>query len=531
MQLFLLVLVPVILALFSYLLNNRKLHLVFITFQSGLFIMSVHQFIQVYKYGTIINALGGYDRWLSINLVADSISILFVTLTCFLFLAMLVFNYHKDYMNRLFLFLFILLEGLINGIFLSSDIFDIYTLIEVSTVTVSILIMFKRDSQSIYDGMIYLITNLVAMAFFLLGIGYMYRIFGSLDFIVIKSQMPNITNQEVLILPYTLLVTAIGLKSALMPLFSWLPRAHGTPSAPSIVSAILSGLYVKGGVYLFIRLQDMFGSNLDTGYAFLVMGLLTSIIGFIFALSQTDIKLILAYHTVSQIGLIIMGLSIGSEYSYYGSIYHIMNHSVFKSTLFLTAGMVIEVYGTRDIRKIKGVYQRMPYVAVVMTVAILGITGAPLFNGSISKYLIQKGTNNVPWLEYAMLIVNLGTIVSFTKYAQMLFGHHSERYKVRWNQKIAIGTLALITFLGGLFGQTFVNGLFHLNLTISPSAMLQKLLIYLMSLLIGFLFYKYIYPSIKFFKTMKEIELSFNEIVFSIFFFFSGFLGYMMILY
>ena len=220
--------------------------------------------------------------------------------------------------------------------------------------------MFNKDSLSIYVVIVYLLTILVSMTFFLLGIGYLYKIFGHLDFETIKSLMPEIKNPRTLILPYTLLITSIGLKSAIMPLFSWLPRAHGTPSAPSIVSAILSGLYVKGGIYLLIRFQDTFSYHLDTSKAFLVMGFLTAVIGFIFALSQTDIKLILAYHTVSQIGLIIFGLSMGSEYSYYGAIYHIINHAIFKSTLFLTAGIIIEQYQTRDIRQIRGVFKRMP---------------------------------------------------------------------------------------------------------------------------------------------------------------------------
>lgn len=528
MSLFWLVLVPIIMAVFGYLINFKKAALFFIIVQVGLLALSFYFLYQVNINGPIVCTLGTFDAWLDIVLIADNISMLFVTLTCFLFLTMLVFNYHKHYMNHLFLFLFIVLQGLINAIFLSYDFFNIYALVEVSTVTVSILIMFKKDSQSIYDGMVYLLTNLVSMTFFLFGIGYIYKMFGTLNMSIVKDMMVNVTETRDLILPYTLLITSIGLKSAVMPLFSWLPRAHGTPAAPSIVSAILSGLYVKGGVYLFIRFQDTFSSQLDTSSIFIVLGFMTAVIGFIFALSQTDIKLILAYHTVSQIGLIIFGLSIGSEYSYYGSIYHILNHAVFKSTLFLTAGMIIEEYETRDIREIHGVFKRMPYVAVVMIVAIFGITGAPLFNGSVSKYLIQKGTNYQVMLEYGLVLINLGTIVSFIKYASMLFGSHHEKFKVPLNQKIAIGTLSVITFLGGIFGQFIVEVLFDVYIQLTFQAILSKLMIYLLSLIAGYLFYKRFYKKIRFFKTMREIELSFNEIVFSIVFFFFGFLATMM---
>lgn len=529
-MLFWFILGPILLALAAYLLHGKKAHIIIITGQSILFCLTLYTLYKVHHEGTLTSALGNYESWLSINLVADAIGILFVIISCFLFLAMLVFNYHKSYMNHLFLFLFLTLEGLINGIFLSADLFDLFTLIEVSTVVVSVLIMYKKDSQSIYDGMVYLFTNFVAMTFFLFGIGYLYKIFGSMDLATIKTGMSLVKDPRTLILPYTFLITAIGLKSAVMPLFSWLPRAHGTPSAPSIVSAILSGLYVKGGLYLFIRFQSVFGQALDTHDAFLLMGFLTAVIGFTFALSQTDIKLILAYHTVSQIGLIIFGLSMGSDYAYYGGIYHILNHAVFKSTLFLTAGMIIEEYDTRDIRQISGVFKRLPFVSIIMIIAMFGITGAPLFNGSISKYMIGKGTSSSMLLEYGLVFINLGTVVSFVKYSSMFFGKtHEPKKKVRLNQKIAITALAIATFLGGILGQPIVNGLFHMHMEIDFLSYAIKTFIYCMSLLVGMLFYLRIYPRLHFFKTIREVELSFNEIIFTIVFFFGGFLSYLTI--
>lgn len=523
------VIAPVLLALLGYLIHSKTAYKRLIVAQFGLFVMAIYEVIYVHHHGPQIYSLGYDNRFFTINLVADNISVLFILITTFLFLMMLLYNYGKPYMNHLFLFLFILLEGLICGIFLSSDLFDLYTLIEVATITVAVLIMFKKDSQSIYDGIVYLMTNLVAMTFFLIGIGYVYKTFGTMDFGRIKAMAPLVEDPRNLIIPYTFLMTAIGLKSALMPLFSWLPRAHGTPSAPSVVSAILSGLYVKGGVYLFIRLQDTFNSVLDTSAAFLVMGFLTAVIGFIYALSQTDIKLILAYHTVSQIGLILFGVSMGSDYSYYGGIYHILNHAIFKSTLFLTAGIIIEAYHTRDIRQIKGVWQRMPFVATIMVIAIFGITGAPLFNGSVSKYLIQKGTLYNRSLELAIIVINLGTIASFVKYATMLFGHSDERFHVPWHQKVALSTLAITTLIGGIFGQYIVNWAFHLHVAIDLRSWLSKSLIYLLSLVGGVLFYTRVYKRIRLFHAIREIELTFNEIVFSILFFFSGFLGYMMV--
>lgn len=528
-NLFWFVLFPIIVATLLYLINAKYFKIIIIFLQVIFFIFSIVSFRFIKYNGTISSNLGNWPISVSITLRADSISSVFVMLTTFLFLMMLLFNYQKLYMNKLFMFLFMILQGLINGIFLSNDLFNLYILLEVSTIVVSILIMFKKDTRSIYDGMIYLLTNIVSMTFFLLGIGYIYKIFGALDLTFIKQHITLIQNPRHLIVPYCLLITAVGLKSAIMPLFSWLPRAHGTPSAPSIVSAILSGLYVKGGLYLFIRIQDLFNPVIDTNNLFLVMGFLTGIIGFIFALSQTDIKLILAYHTVSQIGLIIFGLSLNHTYSYCGSIYHILNHAIFKSTLFLTAGIIIDEYETRDIRKIKGVFKRMPFISIITLLAVLGITGAPFFNGSISKYLIQKGTLHSYW-EYGLLIINLGTILSFIKYMSMFFGdYNGQVFKPTINQKFVITTLGLFCFIGGIFGISLIQLFFNQHFYIETKSYVIKSILYLLNIIIGVLFYNFVYKKINLFKKIREIELSFNGIILSIVVFFTFMLTYLRI--
>ncbi len=520
---------PILIAILLYLFNSRHIKLIVIISQICFFISSLLLFWQVKTHGNITEALGNWPQGIGIILYADLITAVLVMLTVFLFLMMLIFNYQKLYMNKLFMFLFMILQGLINGIFLSNDLFNLYVLIEVSTILVSILIMFKKDTRSIYDGMIYLLTNIVAMTFFLFGVGYMYKVFGSLDLTFIAEHM-HLVNKADLILPYSLLITAVGLKAAIMPLFSWLPRAHGTPSAPSSVSAILSGLYVKGGVYLFIRLHTIFSPTLEIDELFLIMGFLTGIIGFILALSQTDIKLILAYHTVSQIGLIVFGLSLAHNYSYWGSIYHILNHAIFKSTLFLTAGMIIDTYHTRDIRKIRGVFHNMPFVGIVTFMAFLGITGAPFFNGSISKYLIQKGTIG-SFYEYGLLIINLGTIMSFVKYMSIFFGKaeipEGEKFSSTLNQKVVVMILGLSCLIGGVFGTYLIEFFFNQHFTIEAKSYLLKGGIYFLNLIIGILFYRFVYKRIGLFKKIRSIEISFNGIVISIVLFFAFVLVYL----
>ncbi|MCL2226559.1 MAG: proton-conducting membrane transporter [Oscillospiraceae bacterium] len=474
------------------------------------------------KDGDIVTHIGDYEGFLGMTLIADTTSSVFVALTAFLFMIAAIYCFNDDF-SKLFWFLMFVWQGLIIGIFLTRDLFNIFVLMEVATVVISILIMYKRDNRSMYDGMFYLMTGIIAMQFYLFGVGYVYKVTGVLDIdaaAAIFAELPKSSQ----ILPFALMMTGIALKCAILPLFSWLPKAHGTPSAPPAVSALLSGIYIKCGVYMLMRIQPMFAA-IDASAFFLVFGIITGIAGFILAMSQSDIKLILAYHTVSQVGLIVTGLSIGYNYSYIGGLYHAINHALFKSTLFLSAGVIIKAYGTRSVYDIHGVFRRFPLVGVATILAILGITGAPLMNGSISKYFIMFGTT---WYISALLILmNLGTIISFIKYSSVLFGHPEGEVSGEPGEGVSVGKQAAILilgtlcFLGGIFGREFIYFLFNVRLNVDPAGYLEKSAIFIASLFGGYLIFRYYVKKSVLLKRIREIDLGFRETCISL----GGFFG------
>ncbi|MGE4509412.1 MAG: complex I subunit 5 family protein, partial [Eubacteriaceae bacterium] len=360
------ILFPVIVGIAGLLLSDKISNILSLLGQTLTFVYAIMLFFTVHQDGQVFQIIGNWPQSIGIGLKADTTSIVFVLLTSFLFLILILFSMNSSYSDKLFNFLFLSVEGLISFVFLANDLFTIFVSLEVSTIIVSILIMYKKDKRSIYDGMMYLLINIFAMSFFLLGLGMLYKQTGFLDIGDITKQITLINNKKDLILPYAFMLTAVSLKSALMPLFSWLPKAHGTPGAPAVVSALLSGLFVKSGIYLFIRLQFMFSAAIDTQLLFLILGFTTAIVGIILCLQQTDIKLILAYSTVAQLGLIMIGLNFSSSQAFYGSLYHIINHAIFKVGLFLAAGLIIEEYQTRDINKIKGLLKRMPATGIAI---------------------------------------------------------------------------------------------------------------------------------------------------------------------
>jgi len=520
MILYFFIFIPIVVGTIIYLIPKKEVKFLAFLLQLSMLILAIYNFIIVFSQGTIIKIVGSNLSITGITLVCDKLSAALLVLTTFIFFICFVFGLLDKFINSLFIFLFIILQSLIITIFLSRDLFNIFVLIEVSTIVVSVLVMFKKDSESIYDGMVYLITNITAMTLFLFGIGMLYKIFGVLDIDVIKVKMQYIGSAKSLVLPFSLIFTGIGLKSAFLPLFSWLPKAHATPSAPSIVSVILSALYVKVGIYLFIRLQDMFLPAININNVFLIIGILTSLVGIILAIYQSDIKLILAYHTVSQLGLILTGLSIGTATSYYGGVLHIFNHAIFKSVLFLSVGIIIERYKIRNIYEIKGVYKNMPIVSIAMILAILGITGAPFFNGSISKYLIQGGARGFV-INWAIIIINLGTIISFIKISKIFSGNSNKKIdKVKWYKQIAVLLIGVMCLIMGLGGPLLVKELFGYTISLSYIEYFEKIIIYIISLGVGyFIFFKFINKS-KRVQAGISFNLGVNEISISMLGFF-----------
>lgn len=461
----------------------------------------------------------------------DTLSGIMLIINNFLFLCMLVFSLDKKYMNRLFVFLFLSLEGLINGVFLSTDLFNIYILVEVSTIAVSILIMFRKDSQSTYDGMIYLLINMVAMAFFLFGTGYLYKMSGALDLLSIKSFVDTHPDKRAFILPFSFIFTAVCLKSAVMPLYSWLPKAHGALSAPSVVSAVLSGIFVKTGVYLLIRVQWIFSSAADIRQILILTGFITAFSGIAFAVSQTNIKLILAYHTISQVGLIITGLAGINQFNQAGGIYHIMAHAVFKSLFFLIAGLLISYYGTRNIAEMHGLWHINPLLSVFLLIAVLSITGAPFFSGGYSKYFISKGYESSP-LNFLFSLINAGTMLSFIKFLKLIFSRPDKFCKeltLRNNEKVVLSVMCLSCVLLGTAGNQIMNLVYPQDLYYSYVQQLRKIPLYLMTYSASFVMYHFFIKDLAILSRIRRIDLSFNSMSIALVLFFLMTLSYMSI--
>ena len=515
------VLVPLAAGVLMYLMPVRVSKAAAIIVQMALCASAVNLFLDVRSQIVVSEVIGGWPAPVGLVLRVDLLSAVMVALTVFLFLLFLIHSMSQSYVKNLFLTMFLILESLLLGIFLSTDLFNVYVLIEVSTITITLLILFKKEKRAIYDGLVYMMLNIISMTFFLLGLGMLYRITGILDFMTLQERIPQVADKTALILPCSFLVTAACLKGAVFPLFSWLPKAHGTPGAPSTVSAVLSALYVKSGIYLLIRLQGLFREAFDLNSFILILGFVTAFAGIVLAMSQKDIKRILAYSTVSQIGLIMVGIGQGTEYAYYGALYHIVSHALFKAALFLIAGMIIDEYHTRNLYKIRGVFKRMPIVATAAVAAMLGVTGAPLFNGSVSKYMIKTDLGDGIY-SYGLILINLGTILYFLRFASMFNGKSDKPLAhLPLNRKVVISILGFLCLAGGLAGSAIVTAVFPVTVTFSIGSYFEMLIVYVLTLAGGFVLYKIAGRRGSEWAKKFIFEPGFNQMVLAIVFFFA----------
>ena len=505
------VIAPVLIAVFLFLLaTNSVARVAAIVLQSILFAASVYLVI-VTRDAEIITFIGAYDDILGILLRADRLAADFVMLTTLIFLVVSVYTYRTHREKRVGWFLMFVLEASFIGLFLTSDIFNVFVLLEVSTLVTLILVMFDREKRALFAGKVFLLTNIVVIQFFLLGLGYIYRLTGALDMVRVAEWL-RLADPADLRLPYVLVMTAIAFKCTLVPFFSWTPKTRIYPSAPTAVAAILSGLQIKSAVYLFIRFQDIFQPVALQDF-FLFVGIFTGLFGAIMAISQTNIRMILAYHTISQVGLIIIGVSMNFEHAYIGGLYHIFSHGIFKTTLFLSTGIIVHSYGTSNIYKIRGVARRMPLAAAATAAAVLGITGAPFFVGSISKYFI---TYDVPLgIDIAVILVSLGTIISFIKFSAIFFGKSNlqgDIPRAELCRTVPIAVMGVLCLAGGIFGTRAIYFLFRYQVSVILSSYIQKSIVFMVSIAVGWLIYKYLVVGNGVLKRLGELNFGFRSI-------------------
>lgn len=290
---------------------------------------------------------------------------------------------------------------------------------EIMSLSSFFLVIYNYESEENRKaGYLYFVFSHVGAMFILAAFGLMYGHSGSFAFTANLAAIP----ESMKILIFILAFIGFGSKAGVFPFHIWLPHAH--PAAPSHISALMSGIMIKTGIYGILRLYAILGHHsMACGNIVLIAGMVSGILGVVYALGQHDIKRLLAYHSVENIGIILIGIGLGmigmassnpvmAVLGFSGGLLHVLNHAIFKSLLFMGAGMVLHKTGTRSIDVLGGLMKKMKFTGTTFLIGSLAISGLPPFNGFVSEFFIYLGGFKGVGMDKMAFTMGLMAIIS-----------------------------------------------------------------------------------------------------------------------
>lgn len=374
---------------------------------------------------SILFLKGDYDfyisNWVSkgIHLLVDFNTKVILLMISIVFLSVTLNSLKKDYNHHFYFFSSVFLAST-NASMMAYDLFNIYVVIELASLTAYLLIGYKQKTIQLWASLKYLILSSVALNFYLLGIGIIYAYNRTFDISKIEV-LPEISIVFVLV--------GLLAKSGIFFMSMWLPLAHS--EAETEVSALLSGIFVKIGAFQIIKLLSI--EAFSTARPLISMiAIVSSILGTVYAFSEKSTKKVLAYSTLSQMGFVLSGTSLAN-------ILHMFNHGIFKSLLFLTVGDSVENMEKKNFQDLKD--KKIPLLRnLTLKIALFGIMGVPLFSGFVSKSLVDHEMHFTG--KIGLSIAAVGTVASLWRFLS-LRTQRIAKEKIREN----IGYLILTIFV------------------------------------------------------------------------------------
>ncbi len=313
--------------------------------------------------------------------------------------------------------LLILIIAAMNGVVLVRDLFTLYVFLEITAVASLVLIVLERGPAAFEGAFKYLVLGAVATALLLTGLALFFIMAGSARFDDVTRVLASGQASRFELTAIALFLAGLAIKGGLVPFHGWLPDAYSASPAP--VSVLLAGIVTKvTGIYTLIRLVEVFGHADRVRPVLLVLALASIVVGALAALGQRDLKRMLGYSSISQVGYIILGLAVGTPLALAGAVFHLFNHAVFKSLLFVNAAAVEGQAGTRDMDQLGGLGSRMPVTSTTSILALLSTAGLPPLSGFWSKLLIVVAAWQAGWRAAAAVAV-LASVLTLAYFLSM----------------------------------------------------------------------------------------------------------------
>lgn len=347
------------------------------------------------EYSGIITIQAG--NWIppfGISLVADQLTKLMLILTSFVGLSISIFSFVGIGEGRVkygfYPSFHFLIMGL-SGAFLTGDIFNLYVWFEIVIISSFVLVSLGADRVRLQASIPYVSMNLLASIIFLTGIGILYGLTGSLNMADLSIQVAKVEERSLVQITAVFFIVGFGMKSAVFPLYFWLPSSYHTP--PSAITAAFGGLLTKLGIYALIRTFTLIFIP-DTAISSLLewIAILTLVTGSLGALIQTNLRKMFSYLIVCHIGFMIAGLSLFTDHSLTGSIYYLLHDIPAKANLFLIAGLIIRMNGSSYYKDMGGIQKAYPALSFIIALAVLSVAGIPPLSGFFPKLYLLKSS-------------------------------------------------------------------------------------------------------------------------------------------
>jgi multicomponent Na+:H+ antiporter subunit D len=324
---------------------------------------------------------------------------------------------HDTRLTEYYTLLSALVTGIV-GISFAGDFLTFYVFWELMGITSYVLVAFRKENWGpIEAGFKYMVMGAIGSTLLLLGISLIYGMAGTVNFAQVSYALKSQPFGIWLGLAMIIFIVGFGVKSAIVPMHTWLPDAH--PEAPSPISAMLSGILIETALYGLTRVLNLLFEPSVFQMVIAVLAVFTMCLANLLALLQQDIKRMLAYSSIAQMGYMLIGLSSGNLIGLQGLFLHVFNHSLLKGLAFFSAGSLVHNANTRDVQSLKGIGKVMPVTTLTLFVALLGLGGVPATNGFISKYILFSSAVGAG-LWWVMLIGVLNSAFSMAYYLRVM---------------------------------------------------------------------------------------------------------------
>ncbi|MCB1627881.1 MAG: monovalent cation/H+ antiporter subunit D family protein [Xanthomonadales bacterium] len=440
----LIVVIPLLAAPLATLLRGRVAPWLLATAVSWTVLaVALYLITKVYSYGTLSYALGGWAAPIGIEYrldAANALVQLLIALVAAVVMPYALVSARRDIDNDrqpgFYAAMLLLLAGLL-GITATGDAFNVFVFLEISSLSTYTLIALGRDRKALTSAFRYLIMGTVGATFFLIGVGLLYAMTGTLNMADLAQRLPEVSDTRTMHTAVAFLVVGVCLKLALFPLHLWLPNAY--TYAPSTVTALVAATSTKVAVYVLIRfLYTIFGIDFSFGklplsQILLALAVIGMLVASAVAINQPNAKRLLAYSSVAQVGYMVLGLALASSLGVTAALLHMFNHALMKGALFLALGCIAYRVGNNDVDRMRGLGKAMPWTMAAFVIGGLSLIGVPLTVGFISKwYLVLAALEQGWWwLVVVILVSSLLAVIYIWRIVEVAYFQPSESRDVQ----------------------------------------------------------------------------------------------------